>query len=138
MERDMTINIQQPEAVNVAHLRALYDAATSGPWGYECEDSTETQFSVCTSHAEYAHKCVGETNREADARFIVHARNMFPAMLDEIERLRKHARSLTEALEYTVGTIDNVIPSLEAIDEDDETDDVLEALVPIRALIGAT
>ena len=47
-------------------------------------------------------------------------------------------QKLREALQYTVATLDNIIPVIvsELGDDDGEAEEVMEMLVPIRALLA--
>ncbi len=69
-------------SIDVAKMRALCDAATSGPWTYE-NDGTIGGILVRPSHGRPHRHDSAE-----DAAFIAAARTAVPELLDEIERLQ--------------------------------------------------
>jgi uncharacterized protein (DUF885 family) len=78
-----------------AALRALADAATPGPWEVERDPYGDDDYPV-SANGRYL--CVSPDDgvrgghSEADAAFIAAARDAVPALLDEVERLRKELR----------------------------------------------
>lgn len=69
--------------IDTDKLRAAHAATTQGEWVPEPEPNGAT-FSLWVD----TDSLVAEYNTETDADFIALAHNEFPAMLDEIERLR--------------------------------------------------
>lgn len=69
--------------IDIDKLRAAHAATTQGEWVPEPEPNGAT-FSLWVD----TDSLVAEYNTETDADFIALAHNEFPAMLDEIERLR--------------------------------------------------
>jgi hypothetical protein len=76
----------------LAQWRALVDAATPGPWS-EREDSEAPAWRVIWSDdysgLDVARVVPWMTHVEFNAAFIAAAREAVPALLDEVERLRR-------------------------------------------------
>ena len=89
--------------VDVAAMRALCDAATPGPWTTHERDhdaliTAPPSPGSLTDMRQIVGDCGGFRNWDNDAAFIAEMRTAAPAMLDEIERLRKRCARYDELL----------------------------------------
>jgi hypothetical protein len=78
------------EELDTAAIRAREQAATEGPWTHQPYGEQNQNGDYCggdiyDAHGEYV---VSEIS-DSDGDFIAHARTDIPALLDEVERLRK-------------------------------------------------
>jgi len=98
-------------ADDIAKGRALFEAATEGPWVGDRHDGT-VKYGVegrgralvlRVDHKNGASGFLGE-DAEADEAYMLHACNTLPAALDHIERLQGE---LTETRELAVALISN-------------------------------
>lgn len=88
--------------LDLAHIRALADAATGGPWTADTD-----RFAVVTPDRRALIECLlddGDTREDPrqalrNMEFIAAARELVPAMADEIERLREHAHICSDLLD---------------------------------------
>jgi len=83
------------DKLDLKALRALCDDATQGPW-----TSHETEYSV-TVREKYGYYMAiingdSSENKLANARFISTSRQIIPALLDEVERLRGATEKLND------------------------------------------
>lgn len=83
--------------LDLAHIRGLADAATGGPWTADTD-----RFAVVTPDRRALIECLlddGDTREDPrqalrNMDFIAAARELVPAMADEIERLRQRVAEL--------------------------------------------
>lgn len=85
--------------IDIDKLRAAHAATTQGEWVPEPEPNGAT-FSLWVD----TDSLVAEYNTETDADFIALAHNEFPAMLDEIERLRAEVEAHSDRAQSLMGS----------------------------------
>ena len=105
--------------IDLAAIRQRVEKATEGPWNtgfdYERNDPTVITPGHIEHTIDYTLTEGGLEHGKADAEFIAHAREDVPALLDEIDRLRKDLSyeveqkiKLAEMVESLRATIDRV------------------------------
>lgn len=87
-------------AEQLAEIKARAEAATPGPWKRFRMD----RFSINNEPLE-KHICGVSQESEHDAAFIAHAREDIPALLAEVERLRKQLDGLKKIVAFNAGSM---------------------------------
>lgn len=86
--------------LNLEAIKARCEKATAGPWyGYEERESSAEGHAVSTGPSNLF--TIGISNQDAnDADFIAHARTDLPALVAEVERLRKVESAARDMLNF--------------------------------------
>lgn len=102
------------DAKQLAEIKAREQAATPGPWGYECfgryEDHDECILKTGTDECEISAK--------EDAEFIAYARTDITALVAEVERLNVLAEQRYQLYDGALTTIATLEKALELKCED--------------------
>lgn len=83
--------------VDVEAIRARANAATAGPWEAYLDPEVERYDPAVCANGRVVARLEAETEWD-DVQFIAHARQDIPAMLEEIEALRREAEHHRKAL----------------------------------------
>ena len=95
---------------NLQQWRALADAATPGPWSAETGhgETGPNYIDSPSGVVAYVYDSYRGTlpNAEADAAFIAAAREAVPALLAEVDRLRRELASYERHAAYVAGVVE--------------------------------
>ena len=105
-------------------IRARADAATPGPWGF-CIPHNRDWPNPDPIFGATPGDEVAWTRRNADWNFIAHAREDIPALLDEVDRLRRACRTIGHVMDHIYESLRPIIDAAGLgglIDEDGDGD----------------
>ena len=85
--------------MNLDEIKARANAATEGPWDYYRAHYASGYHTIYQKH-EMGDFDVATEASKSDAEFIAHAREDIPALVAEVERLRRKVLSLESEIQY--------------------------------------
>lgn len=101
MSRRVTDNREHTEALDLDALRKLCDEATSGPWEVRIDRYDPVVVGAGSNWPHGDDDAYATAYRLADAKFLAAARSAVPALIAEVDRLRRQISELADDLAST-------------------------------------